>query len=65
MLGGKERMEYENHVDGALLEQVSKFKYLEFILDESGTDVAEYHRKMASRKKVTGAIRSLINVKGL
>ena len=34
-------------------------------MDESGTDVAECHRKVASGRKVAGAIRSLVNVRGL
>ena len=39
-------LECEIHVDGALLERVSEFKYLGCVLDESGTDIG---------------IRSLIN----
>ena len=38
-----------------------KFKYLGYILDESGTDVVKYRREIASRRKVTGTIRSLGN----
>ena len=34
------------------------------VLDESGTDDAEYRRKVASGRKVTGAIRSLVNPRG-
>ena len=61
MLDGKEGLECEIHVDGAQLEQVSEFKYL----DESGTDFAEFHRKVVSRRKVVGAIKSLLNVSSL
>ena len=34
-------------------------------MDESGTAGAEYSRKMASGRRVAGAIRSLVNVRGL
>ena len=52
-------------MDGMSLEHVSKFKYLGCVLDESGTDEAECHRKVASRRRVAVAIRSLVNVRGL
>ena len=45
----------------ALLEQVSEFKYLGYVLNESGTD----DRKVASGRKVAGAIRSLVNARSL
>ena len=35
------------------------------VLDESGTDEAECHMKMVSGRKVSGANRGLVNVKGL
>ena len=35
------------------------------VLDESGTDEAECSRKVASRRRVAGAIRSLVNAKDL
>ena len=44
---------------------MSDFKYLGFVLNESDTYDAKYHRKVASRRKVAGTIRSLINVRGL
>ena len=43
------------------LENFSKFKYLGCVLDESGTDEEEYSRKVASGRRVAGAIRSLVN----
>ena len=46
-------------------EQVSEFKYLGYVLDESGTDDAECRRKVASGRKVSCAIRSLVNHRGL
>ena len=47
------------------LEHVSEFKYLWCILDESGTCGAECSRKVASGRKVAGAIRSLVNARDL
>ena len=48
------------------MEDVSKFKYLGCVLDESGTDEAEGSRKVVSGRKVAGAIRSqLANANGL
>ena len=38
------------------LGHVSAFKYFRCVLDESGTDEAEYNRKEASGKRVAGAI---------
>ena len=38
VLNGEEGLESEVHVDGIRLEQVSEFKYLGCVLDESGTD---------------------------
>ena len=47
------------------MEQVSEFKYLDCILDESGTDIAEYYREMARRRKVAGTFRLLVNTRSL
>ena len=44
---------------------MSKFKYLGCVLDESGTDVAECHRKVACGRKVAGDIRFLVNARSL
>ena len=44
---------------------MSEFKYLGCVLDESDTYETECHRKVASKKRVPGAIRSLINARGL
>ena len=55
----------EVHVDGIRLEHVSEFKYLGCVLDESGTNGAECSRKVASGRRMAGAIRSLVNVKDL
>ena len=44
---------------------MSEFKYLGYVLDESGTDEAEYYRKVVSGSRVAGAIKSLVNDRGL
>ena len=68
VLGGEEGLECEVCVDGSrrdTLKHVSEFKYLECILDDSGTDEAEYSRKVASGRRVAGALRSLVNARSL
>ena len=50
LLSGEERLEH-----------VSEFKYLGCVLDESSTDEAECSRKVARRRRVAGAIRSMVN----
>ena len=65
VLNGEEGLEFEAHVDGVRLEHVSESKYLGCVLDESGTDGAECSRKVASGRRVAGAIRSLVNAKDL
>src|SRR5678815_2338385 len=52
-------------LDGEQLKQVSEFKYLGYVLDEKGTDDAECGRKVVNGRKVAGAIKSFMNVKGL
>ena len=53
------------YVDGIRLEQYSEFQYLRCVLDESGTDEAECGRKVASGRRVTGAMRFLVNARYL
>ena len=65
ILNGEEGIEYEVHVNGVCLEYVSEFKYLGYVLDESSTDGAECSWKVASKRKVVGAIRSLVNARDL
>ena len=65
LLNGDEGLECDVHVDGIRLEHVSEFEYLGCVLDESGKDGAECNRKMASRRKVAGAIRYLVNAMDL
>ena len=52
-------------LDGEQFEQVSEFKYLGYMMNDKGTDDAECGRKVSSGRKVAGAIKSLVNVKGL
>ena len=55
VLNGEEGLEYEVHIDGICLEHVSEFKYLGYVLDESGTDGTECSRKVVGRRRVAGA----------
>ena len=48
-----------------VLEKVSEFKYLGYVLDESDVDGAECCRKVVSGRKVSGFIRYLVNARGL
>ena len=59
VLGREKGLEDEVCVDGICLEHVLEFKYLGCVLDESGTDEAESSKKVASGKRVEGAIRRL------
>ena len=65
LLGEEEGFECEVSVDGICLEHVSEFKYLGCVFDESGTDEAECSRKVASGRRVSDAIRSLVNARTL
>ena len=65
MLVGEEGLEHEVCIDEMRLEDVSEFKYLRCVLDKSGTDEGEYSRKVVSGRRVTGAIRSLVNAMSL
>ena len=65
VMNGEERLEREVQVEGIRLEHVSEFKYMGCVLDESGTDGAEYSKEVASGKRVVGTIRSLFNAKDL
>ena len=56
VLGREEEYNYEIQVDGVQLEKISEFRYLRCVLDESGTDVAEY-QKVKKERKAAGAIR--------
>ena len=58
-------LEREVHVDGIRLKHVSEFKYLGYVLNESGTDGAECSKNVASGRRVAGTIRSLVNARDL
>ena len=47
------------------LDHVSEFKYLGCVLDESGTEGAECHRKAANGRRIAVTIRSLANANNL
>ena len=64
VLNGEEILECKVHVNGIRLEHVSKFKYLN-ILDKSGTDGAEYNRRVAIGRRDACAIRSLVNARDI
>ena len=59
LLGGEEGLKCDVCVDGTRLEHVSQFKYLGCVLDESGTYEAKYSKKVASERRVAGAITYL------
>ena len=65
VLNGEEGLECEVHVDGIRLEYILEFKYLGYVLDESGTEVAECSRKVASERRVAGAIKYQVNARDL
>ena len=65
VMNGEKGLECEVHVDGAFLEHVSKLKNLGCVLYEADTDGAESFRKVASRRRVAGAIRSLVKARDL
>ena len=48
VLNGEEGLKCDVYVNGIRLEHDSEFKYLGFVLDESGIDGAEYSRKVPS-----------------
>ena len=60
VLNGERELESEVHVDGIRLKHISEFKYLGYVLDESGTDGAECSRKVAMGRMVANAIRSRV-----
>ena len=65
VLNREEGLECKVHVDRICLEDVSEFKYFGCVLDESGTDRAGFNRKVESRRRLAGAIRSLVNARDL
>ena len=51
-------------MDGVHLEKVSEV-YLGYVLNESGTDDAEFHRKVDSGRKDAGTIKFVVDARGL
>ena len=56
LIDGEDGLEYEVCVDWIRLEHVSEFKYLGYVLDESGMNGAECSRKVASGRRVADVI---------
>ena len=65
VMNGEEALECEVHVDEVRLEHVSEFKYLGCVSDESGKDRAECSRKVANGRRMSDAIRFLVNAMDL
>ena len=63
VLNREDGLECEVHLDGIHLEHISEFKYLGCVLNKSGRDGAKCSKKVASGRRVAGAIRSLVNDK--
>ena len=53
--------EEEFRADESRLEQISEFKHLGCVLDESGTNVPDCHNQVVNGRKVASAIRFLVN----
>ena len=64
VLNGEEGLECKVSLDKMRLEHVSESKYLECVLEESGTYDAECTRRLANWRKVACVIRSLVNYRG-
>ena len=64
VLNREEELGGDVYVDRMRLEQLKKFKYLVYVLNESGTYEAGCRRKVSSRR-VSRAIRRLVNARGL
>ena len=65
VLAEKKRDVCEGKVNRRQLEYVSKFKYLEFFLDKSETDIPECCRKVESGTKCAVTIAELLNIRYL
>ena len=65
VINGEEGLDWEVSADGVKLENVSEFKYLGCVLNESGTYESECSRKVVSGRRVAGAIRTLGNAMDL
>ena len=63
ILNGEKGLEYEVYVHMIRLEDVSEFKYLKSILKKLGIDGAQCSRKVVSGRRISDAIRSLVNAR--
>ena len=61
----RRNLELRVSVDRVRLKHISEFKYLGYVLEESGTDEVECCRKVGSGRRIAGAIRSIVNVMDL
>ena len=55
----------EVRMNGHVLERVNDFKYLGSVVNDRGTDVDDCNARVASGRKVAGAIRLLVNERNL
>ena len=65
VFGGEDGAICNIEMGGVCLEQVQNFKYLGSVLNEKGNDEADCDNKVLHGRKMAGAIRSLVNVKGM
>ena len=65
MLDGEEELECEVCEDGIRSEDVSEFKYLGYVLNESAIDGAECRKKVEGERSAIIAIGSLFDNSGL
>ena len=65
VMNEEEGLECEVYVDRIRLEDVSEFKYLGCVLDESGREGVDCSRKRGRGRRVAGAVRSLLIVRDL
>ena len=64
-LGREKGLKCEVCVGRLRLERASEFEYLGSVLNKSCTDEAECSKKVASGRRVAGAIRCLVNARSL
>ena len=65
LLGGGGRIRVLGLCKQIRLQHFSEFKYMGYVLDELGSDKAEYRRKVESGRRVAGASRSMVNARSL
>lgn len=65
VFGGEDGSVCDIRIGGVRLEQVQSFKYLGSVLNVKGNDEADCENKVVQGRKVSGAIRALVNAKGM